>query len=188
MPAAFAAGANASISSATNAAKACGDPTFGTKSNFFIATCTPGVITVALISALSRFTTSLGVPAGAQKSRPAAPRQLRETGLSHRRHIREVRVSRLARNRESMELSFLNEGEKIRDRAEIHIHPAAKQIGHCLRAALVGNQSHVDSGRDLEHLSEDVRPAGKRDAPVQFAWIGLGVGNQVLHRLRRYSG
>src|SRR5688572_23495751 len=66
IPAAFAAGAQASISSKMNLAKSCGDPTFGSKSSFFIAAFISGVAKPTLISLLSLLTMLAGVPAGAQ--------------------------------------------------------------------------------------------------------------------------
>src|SRR6478735_10902219 len=56
IPAAFAAGVQAFISSRINAANSCGEPTLGSKPNFFMAACVSGDVTPALISRLSLFT------------------------------------------------------------------------------------------------------------------------------------
>src|SRR5215831_1360855 len=54
------------ISPTMNLAKSSADPTFGSKSSFFIAARISGVATLALISLLSLVTMFAGVPGGAQ--------------------------------------------------------------------------------------------------------------------------
>ena len=175
-----------SISSASSAAKSCGDPAFGSKPSFAMLAFISGVARLALISALSLFTISAGVPAGA-RSPVQNPRVNRGSpDFGHRGHIGQVRAARFARDREGAKLSFSDQRKDSCSHAEIHVNVTAQQVADRLRAAFVGNPGDVDSGRGHEHFPKQVWSGLDAESPIQFPGIGLRVGDQFLHRSCRH--
>ncbi len=65
----------------------------------------------------------------------------------------------------------------------------AQEVRHGRRTALVGHVLHVHLGHALEQLARQVDgTAAARRAEVDLARVGLGVGDQLLHRLERLRG
>ena len=70
----------------------------------------------------------------------------------------------------------------------ICIWPASRSVIDGRRAA-IGHVHDVGAGQRLEHLADEMRlraEAGRGE--VHLAGIGLGVGHELAHRLRRHRG
>src|SRR6516165_8887675 len=66
------------------------------------------------------------------------------------------------------------------------LHLSGDQIGYQLTSATIGHVNHVDTGHHLEQLAGDVRHgSAARRRHVDFAGIGLGIGDELGNRLGR---
>ena len=80
------------------------------------------------------------------------------------------------------ELACADQFDRGRQRAEIHLHLSAEQIGK--RAAAVRHVKHVDAGHQLGQFGRDMgRGPVARRGDVEFAGIGFGIGDELRNCL-----
>ena len=83
-------------------------------------------------------------------------------------------------------LAFAHQRQQPRDLAEQNMHLPGDDAGDRVRRALVGDVDEVGSGPQLEQLRDQMGEiAVAHGAEIELAGIGLGVGDQLLHVLRR---
>jgi len=109
------------------------------------------------------------------------------TGLGNRRHIGQLGAALLRRVAQRTQLAGLDLRHAGGDVGDHQVDLAAQQVGDGQRIALVGHMQDVHIGQLLEHLAG--YPAGRAAAAkAELARVGLGIGQQLAHRLVRRIG
>ena len=107
--------------------------------------------------------------------------------LDHGRHVRQHRGALLGRDAERSHPAGLDRSERQRHHVEHHVDVAGGEVLRRGRRAFVGHMHDVDSGLQLEQLGRDVaRRADALRGVGELAGIGLGIGDQLFHGLRRH--
>ena len=122
-----------------------------------------------------------------QQSGPGDRLEIRKPGLDHGRQLGQERAPLRARDRERAQPAFLDERKQDRNALECELDVAGHHILDRWTAAAIGHMHHVDPRARLERFADEVRqgadPAG---GEVDLAGIGLGVGDELLHRSGRH--
>ncbi len=89
-------------------------------------------------------------------------------------------------HRERAQRTSLDVLQRIRHGVDPGLHPAGEHVGDQRHAAAIRHVHDVGAGRELEQFDRQMADgAGAERAHVDLAGIGLGVGDQFRHRLRR---
>ncbi len=111
---------------------------------------------------------------------PGIRRHAGVAGFVHGRHVGKFRQAVRARYRERAQLAALEIGHDAGCAFEGHIHLPGQHVGGGLRGAFVGHEHDVGAGEVLEHFAAQMRRRADHRAVIQFAGIGLGVGDEFL--------
>ena len=110
----------------------------------------------------------------------------RHAAFLPRRQARLRRHAFVAAHAQCLELACAHVGQPGACAVEHHLDPAAQHVDHARRAALVVDGRDLDAGRLREHLAGQV--LGRAHAvrgPVHLARVGLGIGDELGHRVGR---
>ena len=169
------------------AVKSAGVPPSGSTLILAKAPCNSGVFRPALIAALSLPTTACGVCAGARSpvqatvTKSGKPLSIM-VGTSGNCGMRFCVVTASGR-----ELARLDQRHQHARRLEGHLHIAGHQIGDRGSAAFIGHVHDVDAGARLEQLTGEMgQHADAARGKIDLARIGLGIGDELGHRMRRH--
>ena len=106
-----------------------------------------------------------------------------------RRHVGQQLGAHRPVQRQRAHLAGADIADRASHRAEIDLGAAGHQVGHALRHLAVGHVLHLGAGDVHEQHGRQMRRRADADrVVVQFARIGLGVVDHLLHRFVRRHG
>ncbi len=126
------------------------------------------------------------------RSEEAEPRRRlaeRRDDLGHGRHVGKFRIAGRLQHRKNLHLTGLGCCVRIGHRDEHHRNVASDHVLHGRRDAAIGHMLDLHAGGLVEQLAHEMehRPHA-RTAVGQLIRMGLGIGDQLLHRVHRQRG
>ena len=122
-----------------------------------------------------------------QQPGPAGRDEIRKSALDHGRHVGQLRDALWRGDGKRAQPAGLDERQQHAGAFEGHLHVAGDHVGDRRSAALVRHMHDVDAGPRLEHFADQMRQyADAAGGKVHLARIGLGIGDQLLHGIRRH--